>query len=188
MIHDHPERSLYDTFLELQGACQLLRLGRTAEAAAAMPDRVPGDAITSTGTFYAAMRASLALLRGEDDAARARARRAAPVRAGQPAPAVGRGAGDDDRSSSPSARAGSRTRARPRPAASREIEGTEEGGRLVKLLWAALMVEAEAAERSRATFDDETARDAARAARERASRGPGSGPRARATPRWPRRS
>ena len=48
-----------------------MRLGRTAEAAAAMPDRVPGDAITSTGTFYAAMRATLALLRGENDAARA---------------------------------------------------------------------------------------------------------------------
>jgi DNA-binding CsgD family transcriptional regulator len=39
-----------------------------------------------------------------------------------------------------------------------EFEGTEEGGRLVKLLWAALRVEAEAAERSRATFDHETAR------------------------------
>jgi DNA-binding CsgD family transcriptional regulator len=39
-----------------------------------------------------------------------------------------------------------------------EFDGTEEGGRLVKLLWAALRVEAEAAERSRATFDDKTAR------------------------------
>jgi DNA-binding CsgD family transcriptional regulator len=39
-----------------------------------------------------------------------------------------------------------------------EFEGTEEGGRLVKVLWAALRVEAEAAELSRATFDDGVAR------------------------------
>ena len=72
MIRDHPERSLYDTFLELQGACQLLRLGRTAEAAAAMPDRVPGDAVTSTATFLRRdARAASPCVRGEDDAARA---------------------------------------------------------------------------------------------------------------------
>ena len=157
MIYDHPERSLYDTFLELQGACQLMRLGRTAEAAAAMPDRVPGDAITSTGTYYAAMRANLALLRGENDAARAaleELRRS--VQANRHPQwvevletmtielALREGRLEDARAAA----------ARGLP----EIEGTEEGGRLVKLLWAALRVEAEAAERSRATFDDETAR------------------------------
>jgi ATP/maltotriose-dependent transcriptional regulator MalT len=157
VIYEHPERSLYDTFLELQGACQLLRLGRTAEAAAAMPDRVPGDAITSTATFYAAMRASIALRRGEDEATREALedlRRAVQdnrhpqwveVLEGLTIElAIHEGRLEDARAAA----------ARGLPL----IEGTEEGGRLVKLLWAALRVEAEAAERSRATFDDETAR------------------------------
>jgi DNA-binding CsgD family transcriptional regulator len=157
VIYDHPERSLYDTFLELQGACQLMRLGRTAEAAAAMPDRVPGEAVTSTGTYYAAMRANLALLRGDNDAARAaleELRRSVQanrhpqwvevLEAMTVELALREGRLEDARAAV----------ARGLP----EIEGTEEGGRLVKLLWAALRVEAEAAERSRATFDDETAR------------------------------
>ncbi len=157
VIYDHPERSLYDTFLELQGACQLMRLGRTAEAAAAMPDRVPGDAITSTGTYYAAMRATLALLRGENDAARAALEELRQSVQANRHPqwvevletmtielALREGRLDVARAAV----------ARGLP----EIDGTEEGGRLVKLLWAALRVEAEAAERSRATFDDETAR------------------------------
>jgi DNA-binding CsgD family transcriptional regulator len=157
VIYDHPERTLYDTFLELQGACQLLRLGRTAEAAAAMPDRVPSDAVTSTGTFYEAMRAMLALRRGECDVARGaldELRRA--VQANRHPQwvevlevttielAILEGRLDDARAAA----------ARGLP----EFDGTEEGGRLVKLLWAALRVEAEAAERSRATFDDKTAR------------------------------
>ena len=157
LIYDHPERSLYDTFLELQGACQLMRLGRTAEATAAMPDRVPGEAVTSTGTYYAAMRANLALLRGENDAARdALEELRRSVQANRHPQwvevlesmtvelALREGRLEDARAAV----------ARGVP----EIEGTEEGGRLVKLLWAALRVEAEAAERSRATFDDETAR------------------------------
>ena len=156
VIRDHPERSLYDTFLELQGACQLLRLGRTAEASAAMPDRVPGDAVTSTGTFHTSMRASIAMMRGEDDAARAaldELRRA--VLANRHPQwvevlesmtiqlAVREGRLEDARAAA----------ARGLPL----IEGTEEGGRLVKLLWGALMVEAEDAERSRQTFDDAAA-------------------------------
>ena len=119
-----------------------------------MPDRVPGDAVTSTGTFHAAMRASLAMVRGEDDAARAaldELRRA--VLANRHPQwvevlesmtiqlAVREGRLEDAREAA----------ARGLPL----IEGTEEGGRLVKLLWAALMVEAEAAERSRQAVDDE---------------------------------
>jgi ATP/maltotriose-dependent transcriptional regulator MalT len=160
VIRELPERSLYDTFLELQGTCQLLRLGRTAEAVARMPERVPSDAVTSTGTFYAAMRALLALVRGEHDTARAGLddlRRS--VQANRHPQwvevletmtielAVREGRLEDARAAA----------ARGLP----EIEGTEEGGRLVKLVWAALMAEAEAAERARALgepFDDEPAR------------------------------
>ena len=46
-------------------------MGRTAEAAAALPARVPGNAVTSTGTFHIALSANLALIRGEDEVARA---------------------------------------------------------------------------------------------------------------------
>ena len=155
VIRELPERSLYDTFLELQGTCQLLRLGRTAEAAARMPDRVPSNAVTSTGTFYAAMRATFALRRGEDDVARAaleELRRS--VQANRHPQwvevletmtielAVREGRLEEARAAA--------TRGLP------VFEGTEEGGRLIKLLWAALMVEAEAAERPDTATDEET--------------------------------
>ena len=164
-----------------------LRLGRTAEAAAAMPDRVPGDAITSTGTYYAAMRANLALLRGEDDAARAaleelrqsvQANRhpqwvevletmtiELALREGRlDARARGRGARP----------AGVRGHRGGRPAGQAALGGPAGRGRGRRAL------ARDVRRRDRA--------DAARAPRERASRGPGSGPRARSTPRWPRRS
>ena len=156
LIRDLPERSLYDAFLELQGACQLLRLGRTAEAAARMPDRVPSDAVTSTGTFYYAMRARLALLRGEHDVARTELdelRRS--VQANRHPQwvevlelmtielALREGRLEDARAAA--------ERGLPL------IEGTEEGGRLVKLLWGALMVEADAAARPGTPVDEELA-------------------------------
>ena len=69
------ERSLYDTFLELQGASQLLRLGRTAEAAADARSRAR-RAITRRHVLRGDAR-DVALLRGDDDAARRRSRRSA---------------------------------------------------------------------------------------------------------------
>ena len=51
IVREHAEPSVYDAFLELQLANQLLRLGRTAEAAAALPDRIPGDAVGTTAMF-----------------------------------------------------------------------------------------------------------------------------------------
>ena len=156
VVRRHAERSIYDTFLELQGVSELLRLGRTAEAAAALPDRVPGDAVGSTATFFAAMRANIALVRGDDEAAR---RGLDDVRRQVLANrhpqwvegletmeaqlAVREGRLDDARAAI----------ARGLPL----VEGSEEGGRLVKLIWAGLMVEAEDAERASALgepFDD----------------------------------
>ena len=157
VVREHAERTIYDTFLELQGASELLRLGRTAEAEAAMPDRVPGDAIGSTATFHTAMRAMLALLRGEDEAGRAALeqlhRQVLTSRHPQWVEAL------ETMTIQLALREGRIEDAR--AAAARglpEIEGTEEGGRLVKLLWAALMTEADAAEHARALgepFDDE---------------------------------
>jgi DNA-binding CsgD family transcriptional regulator len=157
IIRRNAERSIYDTFLELQCVCQLLRLGRTAEAAAALPTRVPGDAIGQTATFHTAMRAHVALIRGDDDDARAALEefRGQIVDLRQPQwvepletltieLAVREGRLEDARAAA--------ERGLPL------IEGTEEGGRLVKLLWAALMVEAEEAERARAlgeAYDEE---------------------------------
>ena len=66
----HAEPSSYDTFLEIQHAWELLRLGRTADAAAALPERIPGDSIGTTSMFLYAMRAQIAVLRGDDEAAR----------------------------------------------------------------------------------------------------------------------
>jgi ATP/maltotriose-dependent transcriptional regulator MalT len=154
LVRDHAERSIYDTFLELQGAGQLLRLGRTAEAAEMLPDRVPGDAIGSTATYHTALCVSLALRRGDADAARAgldELRRA--VRASRHPQwvaaletmtlelAVREGRLDDARAAA--------VRGLPL------IEGSEEGRLLVKVLWAALMVEAEAAERPDASVEHE---------------------------------
>ncbi len=70
LVHADGEPSSYDTFLETQQAYELLRLGRTAEAAAALPARVPGDAIGSTPMFVIAVRAQIAMVRGDDAAAR----------------------------------------------------------------------------------------------------------------------
>ena len=151
------EHSVYDTFLQLQGASELLRLGRTAEAAAALPGRVPSDAISSTATFYAALRAMVALVRGHHDTVRAGLDEMRRQLAGNRHPqwvevletmaaqlAVYEGRLDDARAAV----------ARGIPL----VEGSEEGGRLVKLVWAGLMVEAEAAERAVGErFDDATA-------------------------------
>ena len=60
-----PERSSYDAFLALQEVNLLSRLGRLAQARAALPDRVPGEAISYTQQFWRAMRARLALLEGD---------------------------------------------------------------------------------------------------------------------------
>jgi quercetin dioxygenase-like cupin family protein len=61
----HAEPSSYDTFLEIQHAYELLRLGRTADAAAELPDRIPGDSIGTTSMFLYAMRAQIAVLHGD---------------------------------------------------------------------------------------------------------------------------
>jgi DNA-binding CsgD family transcriptional regulator/tetratricopeptide (TPR) repeat protein len=68
---ERPERSSYDAFLALQEVNVLSRLGRLGEARAALPGRVPGEAISYTQQFWRAMRARLALLGGDLEALRA---------------------------------------------------------------------------------------------------------------------
>jgi len=155
-VRAHAERSVYDTFLELQEADQLLRLGRTAEAAAALPDRIPGDSIGSTAMFHSVVRARLALVRGEDAAARAALDDLRRQCLGNRDPQWIEGL--ESMSSQLALREGRLEDARAATAHGLAVvEGTDEGGRLVKLLWAALRVEAEGAEQARALgepFDD----------------------------------
>ena len=126
LVHADGEPSSYDTFLETQQAYELLRLGRTAEAAAALPARVPGDAIGSTPMFVIAVRAQIAMVRGDDRRRPPLARQVPPPAPRVARPAVVRGArGDDGRCWRP-ARTGSRTRVRPRRRGIAAAEPTDE--------------------------------------------------------------
>ena len=159
MVREHAEPSSYDAFLETQAASELVRLGRTAEAAAALPDTVPGDSIGSTAMFVSAVRAQIALLRGEDASARRTLDGLRRQSLGSRDPqwiewlevmsaqlAAREGRLEDARAAAAHGLAG--------------VEGTDEGARRIKLLWVALMVEADGAERARALgepFDEEPA-------------------------------
>jgi ATP/maltotriose-dependent transcriptional regulator MalT len=159
VVRAHAEPSSYDAFLETQEASELLRLGRTAEAAAALPERIPGDSIGSTPMFLYAVRAAIAVVRGDDDAARHALdklrRQCLGSRDPQWIEAL------EVMTAQVAVRAGRLEDAR--AAVERGltcVEGTDEGGRRLKLLWLGLMVEADGAERAAALgepFDEETA-------------------------------
>jgi DNA-binding NarL/FixJ family response regulator len=59
------EPTSYDTFLGLQEANALLRLGRVDEAARRLPERVPGDSMGYTARFLHFQRAAIAMLKGD---------------------------------------------------------------------------------------------------------------------------
>jgi len=136
-----------------------VRLGRTAEAAAALPDTVPGDSIGSTAMFLSAVRAQIALLRGEDASSRHALDKLRRQSLGSRDPqwieglevmfaqlAAREGRLEDARAAAARGLAG--------------VEGTDEGARRMRLLWVALMVEADGAERASALgepFDEEPA-------------------------------
>jgi DNA-binding CsgD family transcriptional regulator/tetratricopeptide (TPR) repeat protein len=145
---ERPEPSSYDSFVELQAVNHLMRLGRVDEALAALPARVPGDAIGSANILLVHMRAELAFLRGED-ALRSHLEAWRRLSIGtrdpqwhEPLEAL---------SAMHSARAGRFDEARAAIARGlAAVRDTEEGGRHVHVVWAGLQVEAEAAERARA--------------------------------------
>ena len=70
-LGERPERSTFDAFLMIQQASLLLRLGRLAEARAALPGRVPGEAVSYAWLFWRETRARIALLTGDLDGVRA---------------------------------------------------------------------------------------------------------------------
>ena len=68
-VRKRPERTTFDAFLHVQESYLLSRLGRLAEARAALPRRIPGEAISYAGIYWRYMRARLALLTGDLGAA-----------------------------------------------------------------------------------------------------------------------
>ena len=64
-LDSRPERSSFDAFLIVQEAYFLVRLGRLAEAWERLPKRVPGEAISYTWMYWRQLRAWLHLLTGD---------------------------------------------------------------------------------------------------------------------------
>jgi DNA-binding CsgD family transcriptional regulator/tetratricopeptide (TPR) repeat protein len=159
LVQKHAEPSAYGALLALQAAYELLRLGRTEEAARTLPDRIPGDSMGSTAMFLAMVRGMLATVRGDDDGAQTAIdpvrRQALRSRDPQWHEAL------ESMTAELMLRAGRLEDAR--AAAARglaAVEGTDEGRLQLRLLWVALMVEADGAERAaarRELFDDEPA-------------------------------
>ena len=154
-----PERTTFDAFLAVQEAYLLARLGRLAEAAAALPARIPGEAISYAGIFWRYMRARLALHAGDLDAAAADLGelRRLSEHADEPQWIEPRTEievelalrGDADPASSGSTGGIEESRAlllRAIP----QIIHSDEASRLMRMAWLAQRVEAEAAGRARA--------------------------------------
>jgi DNA-binding CsgD family transcriptional regulator len=159
VIREAGEPLAYGTFLEIQYANELLRVGRTAEADAALPARIPGDLTGPTILFMLDVRARIALTRGHDNEAR---------RSLETLRRQGLGTRDSQwfesvelTAAELAVRDGRLEDAR--AAAARglaALEATDDGRRRLKLLWIALLIEAEGAERARALgepFDEEPA-------------------------------
>jgi DNA-binding CsgD family transcriptional regulator/tetratricopeptide (TPR) repeat protein len=146
-----PERTSYDTWVELQLVAQLVRLGRLEEAAAALPASVPGDAIGSTSAFHVSVAADLAFQRGDGEIQRhldAWRRLALGTREPQWHEPL------EGLTAQHAAREGRFEDAR--GAVDRGLavlRESEEGGRHVRMCWAGLLVEAAAGEHSRALGD-----------------------------------
>lgn len=142
-----PEPSSYDAFVALQAVDKLIRLGRLDEAAAALPERVPGDAIGSASIMLVLLRAELTFQRG-DDGLRSHLEAWRRLSIGTRDPqwheplegltallAASDGRFDDARAAVARGLA--------------MVRDTEEGLRHVHITWIAVRVEAEAAERAR---------------------------------------
>ena len=162
-LRANPERTSYDTFMELQGVNLLIKLGRLARARG----RAAGAASSATPSAprrssCAQLRARLALLAGDLATARAPARRVPPPVPRHARPAVDGAAARRRRRSSRCSRTARRTRATRSAAGSASLEQSQEGTRIVRLAWIGLMAEATAAERARALGEPASEADAER--------------------------
>ena len=161
MLRANPERTSYDTFMELQGVNFLIKLGRLGELEHGLPAPKFGDAVGTTPIFLAELRARLALLTGELPEARRQLDEIRRLCLGtldpqwmEPLHAL------EAQIALLEDRPGDARDAVRRGLAS--LEGVEDGARIVRLAWTGLMVEATAAERARALAEPASEADAER--------------------------
>jgi ATP/maltotriose-dependent transcriptional regulator MalT len=151
-VRSQPERTVYDTFLELQGISQQIRLGRLAELEPGLPIQTLGDSSGPTPIFLHELRARVAVLQG--DRARASEELAELRR-------LSLGTRDPQVLEPLHGLSAELALEEERPADARAavaqglaaLERSEEGARTIRLCWIGLMVEAEAAARGRALGD-----------------------------------
>jgi DNA-binding CsgD family transcriptional regulator len=149
VVRQHPERTSYDTFLEVQGVNQLIRLGRLAELEDGLPAAKFGDEAGTTPIFLHELRARVALIGGDLPRARTELDELRRLSRGTLDPqwmeplfglsaqlALLEDRHDDARAAVAQGLAA--------------IDGAEDGARAVRLHWTGLMAEASAAERARA--------------------------------------
>jgi DNA-binding CsgD family transcriptional regulator/tetratricopeptide (TPR) repeat protein len=148
VVRAHPERTTYDTFLELQGANFLIRLGRLDEVEESLSAAPPGDSVGTTPIFLHELRARVRLIRGELPAARRQLDEMRRLCLGTRDPQwieplhtlTGLLALLEDRAGDARAAAEQGLAA---------IASSDEGGRIARLCWVGLQAEADAAELSR---------------------------------------
>ncbi len=159
VLRSRPERTIYDTFLEIQGVNHLLRLGRYDEVEPGLPAERFGDERGSTPLYLQQVRGWMAVRQGDLAAARtamAELRR------------LSSGTVDPQWVSPRHCLMAELALLEDRPADARAaaaqglamIDGSEDGGQIVKLIWVGLMAEATGAERARALgepFDEQVA-------------------------------
>jgi DNA-binding CsgD family transcriptional regulator/tetratricopeptide (TPR) repeat protein len=161
MLRANPERTSFDTFMELQGVNFLIKLGRLGELEHGLPAPKFGDAVGTTPIFLAELRARLALLTGELREAR---RQVDELRR------LCLGTLDPQWMEPLHALEAQIALLEDRPGEAREavrgglasLDGVEDGARVVRLAWTGLMVEATAAERARALAEPASEADAER--------------------------
>src|SRR5689334_17290881 len=160
-LRANPERTSFDTYMELQGASLMIKLGRLRELERGLPAAKFGDSVGTTPIFLAQLRTQLALLVG--DAATAR-RQLDEFRR------LCLGTLDPQWMEPLHAHEAQLALLEDRPADARdairrgiaELGESQEGARIVRLAWIGLMAEATAAERARALAEPASAADAER--------------------------
>ena len=160
-LRANPERTSYDTFMELQGVTLMIKLGRLRELEAGLPAPKFGDSVGTTPILLAQLRSLLALLVGDLATAR---RQLEEFRR------LCLGTRDPQWMEPLHAQEAQLALLEDRPADARDairrgigsLEQSQEGTRIVRLAWIGLMAEATAAERARALGDPPSEADAER--------------------------
>jgi DNA-binding CsgD family transcriptional regulator/tetratricopeptide (TPR) repeat protein len=160
-LRANPERTSYDTFMELQGVSLMIKLGRLRELEAGLPAPKFGDSVGTTPIFLAELRTRLALLTGDVATAR---RRLDEFRR------LCLGTRDPQWMEPLHAHEAHLALLEDRPVEARDairrgidsLGSSQEGARLVRLAWIGLMAEATAAERARALGEAASEADAQR--------------------------